>query len=177
VNGAIAVLVSTAFAFAIGAGTHGGVRVAALAIGAVGMLLAVAATARWPRLLPWVLTSFLLGYTVGLLDRPDLDLRAPFVGAGLLLVGELVSAAGDDLPRAPQRRSAPAVLELLGYGLLAVVIADVVLSAAALRPRGSLILEAVGAVTAVGVFVLIRGLTAVPNRRSPRVPSQDGIDR
>ena len=58
----------------------GGVAVVALAVGLAG---------RWSPLVQLALTISIVAYAVSLLDRGEVDQRAPFVAAALLAVGEL----------------------------------------------------------------------------------------
>jgi hypothetical protein len=58
----------------------GAVAVVALAIGLAG---------RWGPLVQLALTISVVAYAVSLLDRGEVDQRAPFVAAALLAVGEL----------------------------------------------------------------------------------------
>jgi hypothetical protein len=58
----------------------GAVAVVALAVGLAG---------RWSPLVQVALTISIVAYAVSLLDRGEVDQRAPFVAAALLAVGEL----------------------------------------------------------------------------------------
>lgn len=127
-----------------------GVRPVVIVIALVAVALTISAAMRWPRLLAWALAFFVVAYSIALADDPRLDLRVPLIGAGLLVVGEL--ASGTQLWRSQ-------MVEVVGLGLLAILIGDVVLAAAALRVHASLILDGIGAVAAIGLFFLLSRLS------------------
>jgi hypothetical protein len=158
VSGTAAVAVSSLLVAAIAPSVDGVARTTALAMGTIAVLLTIATTARWPRLLPWVLVSLVATYTVALVDRPAVDLRVPLIAAGLVVVGELASV----LKAVGGRRWPRAIVGVLGSALVSVLVADVVLVAAALRPRGGLLLLATGGAAAVGLFMLISRLVRRP---------------
>lgn len=61
----------------------------AIAGGAALVALAVGLAGRWDPLLQLALSLAVVAYAVSLLDRGEVDQRAPFVAAALLAVGEL----------------------------------------------------------------------------------------
>lgn len=61
--------------------------------GGVALVLTTVAALGWRRALARALVGFVVEYAIALANRPPLDLRAPLVGAGMLLVGELASLA------------------------------------------------------------------------------------
>lgn len=133
------------------------------------MLAAVMSTiaaSRWPKALAWGLSSCVVGYAVALGGRPELDPSAPLIAAALLVVGEIVgSSHGVALPGAEDRTVRRAV-ETAGLGLAAIAVAAAVLAGAALRLRGSVGSQLVGAGAAVGVFAIIRHVAASKRPRS-----------
>lgn len=134
------------------------VRPAVIVIALVAVALTISAAMRWPRLLAWALASFVIAYSIALEGDPHLDLRVPLIGAGLLVVGELASKTELRSPSTGSRRGSHMV-EVVGLGLLAILIGDVVLAAAVLRVHASLILEGIGAAAAIGVFFLLSRLS------------------
>jgi hypothetical protein len=108
------------------------------------------------RALAWALVAFVVEYGIALADRPRLDVWAPLVGGGLLLIGELASRAvplrGQPMPEGP---ASTHMVEALGYALAAILIGVVVVASAAGQPRGSFLLQGASAAAAVGLFFLI----------------------
>lgn len=138
-------------------------RAATAITGGIGVVLTAVAVLGWRRALAWALVAFVLEYAIALADRPALDLRAPIVGAGLLMVGELASLAQSfDGPSSAQRRTSAQVVETLGSGLGAVVMGALVTATAADRPRAGLLLQIASAAAAVGLLVLMVLLTKRP---------------
>jgi hypothetical protein len=134
------------------------VRPAVTVFALIAVALTISAAMRWPRLLAWALASFVVAYSIALVGDPHLDLRVPLIGAGLLVVGEL--ASGTELrSRSTGSRRGSHLVEVLGLGLMAILIGEVDLAAAVLRVHASLILEGIGGVAAVGVFLLLSRLS------------------
>jgi hypothetical protein len=134
-------------------------RAATAATGVIAVILTVAAALGWRRALAWALVGLVLEYALALADRPELDLRAPLVGAGLLVVGELAGVARSLGARTSAlRRTGSRVGEALAFGLGAVAVGALVLGAAADRPRAGLLVQAASAAAAVGVLLLIMHL-------------------
>jgi hypothetical protein len=134
------------------------VRLAIIVIALIAVVLTISSAMRWPGLLAPALASFGVAYAIALVGDPRLDLHAPLIGAGLLVVGELASGT-DARTSSLEARHRRIVIEVLSLGLVAMLIGDVVLAGAAPRVHGSLILEGIGAVAAVGVFFLLSRLT------------------
>jgi hypothetical protein len=132
-------------------------------IALVAVMLTISAAMRWPWLLVWALASFVVAYSIALAGDPHLDLHVPLIGAGLLVVGELARRTELRSPSTGYRRGSH-VVEVVALGLLAILIGDVVLAAAALRVHESLILEGIGAVAAIGVFFLLSRLSGSTRR-------------
>ena len=136
------------------------------------MLLTSLAAGQWPRLLPWALASLVIEYGITLAGASDVDVRAPFFGLGLLIVGELSSVGRRDLSGRSRDRSRNRVIEVVVVGLAAIFVGVVVITAAALPVRASLVLEAIGAAAAVAVFLLLSRL-AGPRRRGTASGTND----
>jgi hypothetical protein len=148
--------VGLAAAIVLNAPPH--VRPAVIVIALIAVVLTICAAMRWPRLLAWALASFVVAYSIALLGDPHLDLRVPLIGAGLLAVGELASRTGFRSSSTDDRQGSY-MIEVVGFGLVAILIGVVVLAAAVLGVHASLILEGIGAVAAIGVFFLLSRLT------------------
>jgi hypothetical protein len=154
-------------------------RAATAVTGLIAVSLTVAAVLGWRRALAWALVATVLEYALALADRPELDLRAPLVGAGLLVLGELISVTHSlGAPTSAQRGTGSRVGEALAVGLGAVVVGALVIGAAADQPRAGLLFQAASAAAAVGVLLLIarlareraRDAAEAPRESSPRVP-------
>lgn len=105
------------------------------------------------------LVAFVLEYAIALADRSALDLRAPLVGADLLIVGQLASVAPSFRGAEPARRRPGAQFaETLGFGLGAVVIGALVIAVSANQPPADLVVQASSAAAATGVLLLITSL-------------------
>jgi hypothetical protein len=144
------------------AGAEDRIRWAVLLLGGTTLAVMIAAAIRWPRLLPWGLGCLLATYATSLVSRPALDLDVPIFAAAILVVGELMGAAGGGRSSETRPSQFRGGVELLLSAVLASVVADIILVAAALRPRGSLILEAIGGIAAVGAFAMLARLAASP---------------
>jgi hypothetical protein len=134
-------------------------RPAVAVAGGLALALTTAAALGWRRALAWALVAFVVEYALALASRPALDLRAPLVAAGLLVVGELASLApnlGGTEP-APRRVSAQ-VFDALGFGLGAVALGALVLAVATNSPRVGILVQAASAAAAVGLLLLITRL-------------------
>lgn len=143
-------------------------RAATAVTGSIAVVLTVAAVLGWRRALAWALVGFVLEYALALADRPELDLRAPLVAAGLLVVGELASVSRSlGGPTSAQRRTSSLIGEALAFGLGAVAVGALVIAAAADQPRAGLLVQAASAAAAVGVMLLIGRLAKerAPGRR------------
>jgi hypothetical protein len=134
------------------------VRLAVIVIALIAVVLTISSAMRWPGLLAPALASFGVAYAIALVGDPRLDLHAPLIGAGLLVVGEFASAT-DARSSSLEDRHGSMVIEVLSLGLVAILIGAVVVAGAAPRVHGSLILEGIGAVAALGVFLLLSRLT------------------
>jgi hypothetical protein len=142
---------------AVYAVVHGGgpAPLALLAAVAGVALVLVALLALWDDGLVAGPALLLLAYTVSLTDGgPALDWAAPLVGAGLVGVVELGSWSlelRDGAEEASLRRL-PAIALLLVASMAA---GTVVLAMGTVQPAGGPALWAVGALTAIGILILI----------------------
>lgn len=137
--------------------TH--LRASTAVTGGVAVVLTTAAAFGWRRALAWALIGFVVEYAVALADRPAVDIRAPLVAAGLLLVGEFASLAMNLARPTPTGRPMIAqVVEAVGLGLGTVVLGTLVIAVAAVQPRAGLLVQAASAAAAVCILVLITRL-------------------
>jgi hypothetical protein len=125
-------------------------------IGLLGVvLLAVAVVRARAGLVPWALALLGGGYGLALvLVDGDLDARAGFVAAGLLLAGELAYWSVE-ARRWPQEESAAARSRLAGLLVLALAAATIgtlLVAAGAAVPAGTALVQAVGVLGAVGAL-------------------------
>lgn len=123
---------------------------AACAVAALGL-----AIRRW-FVLAWAFALFGAEYAVFLRLRPDaVDVRAPLVAAGLLVVAELgFSAVGPEGGRAERPLVVAEILWICG-GAFATVLAGGVLLVASGSATAGVALEAVGALAAVCAVGLV----------------------
>lgn len=152
------------------------VRLAIIVMALVAVAFTISSAMRWPGLLAPALASFGVAYAVGLIGDPRLDLHAPLIAAGLLVVGEL--AGGTDARSSSlEDRHGRIAIEVLGLGLLAILIGDVVIAGAAPRVHGSLLLEGIAAVAALGMFLLLSRLTKESGGPTERTSESLALDR
>ena len=125
-------------------------------LGLLGVVLLAAAMVR-PRagLVPWSLALLGGGYGLALvLVDGDLDARAGFFAAGLLLAGELAYWSVE-ARRWPHEESAAARSRLAGLVVLALAAATIgtlLVAAGAAVPAGTALVQAVGVLGAVGAL-------------------------
>lgn len=143
-------------------------RLTIIVIASIAVVFTVSSAMRWPGLLGPALTSLGVAYAIVLVGDPRLDLHAPLIGAGLLVVGELASGT-DGRSSSSDDRFGRIVIEVLGCGLVGILIGEVVLAAAVVPVHRSLILEGIGAVAAVGVFFLLSRLTKSGGSKDQRL--------
>jgi hypothetical protein len=127
-------------------------------VGAAGAVLTLAAlVSGWEQLVPWALGVLGGGYAVSLFVRGGGTADgAPLVGAGLLLLGELV--AWSISLRTPMREERPVLLLRLGAIVVAVAaslaVGTMLLALAATNVGGDLAWTAVGTAAAIGAVAL-----------------------
>jgi hypothetical protein len=131
----------------------------AAAVGALGViLLAVALLRPSARLVPWALAGLAGGYALALaLADGDLDARAGFVAAALLLVGELAFWAAD-AGRWPREERAAARARLAGIVILvlaAATLGTLLVAAGAAVPAGTQLVQFVGTIGAIGALLTL----------------------
>lgn len=95
----------------------------AVAGGAALVALAVGLLGRWGPLLQLSLSLAVVGYAVSLLDRGEVDQRAPFVAAALLAVGELAYTSVEPPARRVWPFSLGIVVAAAGIGALLIGVA------------------------------------------------------
>jgi hypothetical protein len=130
-----------------------------LPLGALGVVLLVAALLRpVVALVPWALASLAAAYALALvLADGDLDARAGFVAAGLLLTGEL-ALWSVEARRWPQEESAAARSRLAGLVVLALAAATIgtlLVAAGAAVPADTRGVQLVGVAGAVGALLTL----------------------
>jgi hypothetical protein len=130
-----------------------------IALGAVGLLLLAAALLRpGAVLVPWALASLGGAYALSLvLSDADLDSRAGFVAAGLLLTGELAFWSAE-AARWPSEDSAAARARAAGMLILALATATVgtlLVAAGAAVPSGAQLVQVAGALGAIGAVLAL----------------------
>ena len=125
----------------------GGVALVALAVGLAG---------RWGPLLQLALSIAVGAYAVSLLDRGEVDLRAPFVAAALLAVGELAYTSVEPPARRVWPFSVGMVAAAAGVGALLLGVAG--LGAGEVRDL------ALGVVAAAGALAIVARLAAKASR-------------
>jgi hypothetical protein len=131
-----------------GLAVGGGVAVALFAVGLVGA---------WAPLVQLALSLVVAEYAAYLLERGDVDARAPLVAAALLASGELAYTSIEP----PARRTWPFSLALVAG---AAVVGSLLLGAAG-ASTGGLGALVVGVVAAVGALALVARLAATAVRR------------
>jgi hypothetical protein len=135
------------------------------ALGGVGVLLLAGALLRpAARLVPWALAALAGAYGLALvLADDDLDPRAGFVAAGLLLVGELAlwSVEAGRWPREDRVAARFRLAGVLVLALAAATIGTLLVAAGAAVPAGA---EAVQLVGALGAVIALVTLTLLARR-------------
>lgn len=111
---------------------------------------------RWGPLLQLALSIAVVGYAVSLLDRGEVDQRAPFVAAALLAVGELAYTSVEPPARRVWPFSVGMAAAAAGVGALLLGVAG--LGAGEVRDL------AVGVVAAAGALAIVARLAT----RDPR---------
>lgn len=120
-------------------------------------MLALGLAFRWVPLVQLALSLVVVEYAVYLLERGDVDARAPFVAAGLLACGELAYTSVEP----PARRTWPLSLALVAG---AAAVSALLLGVAGTGPD-SLVALAVGVVAAVAALAVVARLAATAVRR------------
>ena len=96
----------------------------AIAAGVAVVALVAGIAGRWGPLLQLALSVAVGAYAVSLLDRGEVDLRAPFVAAALLAVGELAYTSVEPPARRVWPFSVAMVAAAAGVGALLLGIAE-----------------------------------------------------
>jgi hypothetical protein len=129
---------------------------AAATLGVLGMALLAAGLLRSAAaLVPWALALLGGGYAFALvLADGDLDARAGFVAAGLLLTGELAywSIEARGWPREDSAAARARVAGIVILALAAATVGTLLVAAGAAAPAGVGFVQAVGVLGAVGAL-------------------------
>ena len=133
--------------FRIPLGIVGGAALVALAVGLAG---------RWGPLLQLALSLSVVAYAVSLLDRGEVDQRAPLVAAALLAVGELAYTSVEPPARRVWPFSAGIVAAAAGVGALLLGVAG--LGAGEVRDL------AIGVVAAAAALAIVARLATRGSR-------------
>jgi hypothetical protein len=128
----------------------------AIAGGAALVALAVGLAGRWGPLLQASLSIAVVAYAVSLLDRGEVDQRAPLVAAALLAVGELAYTSVEPPARRVWPFSVGMVAAAAGVGALLLGIAG--LGAGEVRDL------AIGVLAAAGALAIVARLAAKASR-------------
>ena len=128
----------------------------AIAGGAALVALAVGLAGRWGPLLQVSLSIAVVAYAVSLLDRGEVDQRAPFVAAALLAVGELAYTSVEPPARRVWPFSVGMVAAAAGVGALLLGIAG--FGAGEARDL------AIGVLAAAGALAIVARLAAKASR-------------
>ena len=134
-------------------------RPSAAVLGVAGILLLAGALLRpTAALVPWALAALAGGYGLALvLADDDLDPRAGFFAAGLLLVGELAlwSVDARRWPREDRLAARFRLAGLLVLALAAATIGTLLVAAGAAVPAGAQAVQLVGVLGAVGALLTL----------------------
>ena len=132
---------------------------AAAPLGVLGVALLSGALARpVASVLPWALASLAGGYALALVvaDR-DLDARAGFVAAGLLLCGELAfwSVEARHWPREDSDAARARLAAIVILALVAATVGTLLVAAGAVVPAGVELVQVAGALGAVSALLTL----------------------
>jgi len=119
----------------------GSARLPFVVLAALGVPLTLIACAGRPAAAMWAVVALGAGYAGSLLGRGEIDPRAPLVGAGLLVLSELIHWSLRARSSAPpgwtdQRR----LVDLVFFGLGSAVIGAIVVAGGSVRIRGGVAL-------------------------------------
>jgi hypothetical protein len=128
-------------------------------LGVLGVAVLAGALLRpLPSLVAWALALLGGAYALALvLADGDLDARAGFVAAGLLLVGELAlwSAEGRRWPREDSAAARARLAGILILALASATVGTLLVAAGAAVPAGVELVQVAGAVGAVGALLTL----------------------
>lgn len=126
-----------------------------------GIALVAGVAGRWAILVQTALSLLVVEYAGFLLERGDVDARAPLYAAGLLVAGELGYAALE--PPATRRAFARGAVLLAGVAAAGAALGTLLLAAAA-ASGGSLTEEIVGFAAATATIALVARLAWTARR-------------
>ena len=137
-----------------------------VAVAAAGIPSTLIACTGRPAAATWAIVVLGAGYAGSLVGRTGVDARAPLIGAGLFVLGELIQWSVGARSSAPSGRSDQRrILDLALFALGAAVIGATVLAAGSVGLRGGLELAIVGVVAAIAILgvVLFAARRAAPS--------------
>jgi hypothetical protein len=141
------------------------------ALAALGVPLTLAACGGRPAAASWAVVALGAGYAGSLIGRDGIDARAPLVGAGLLVVSELIDwslrTRSSTSPGWADRRR---LVELGMFGLGSAAIGAIVVAAGSVRISGGVAFAIIGVLASIAILGVIV-LTARRGSGSRSVPS------
>ena len=155
VTTAVAVAVAAVIALAPATAANGG-QLTFVAVAVLGVPLTLIACAGRPAASSWAVVALGAGYAGSLLGRGGIDPRAPLIGAGLLVLSELIHWSLRARSFAPpgwtdERR----LVDLAMVGLGSAAIGAIVVAAASVSIRGGVALAVVGVLVSIGILGVI----------------------
>jgi hypothetical protein len=127
-----------------------------VAVATVGVPLTVIACAGRSVAATWAVAALGAGYAGSLLGPGAVDGRAPLVGAGLLVLSELIyRASGARSASPPGRSDQRGLVDLAIFGLAAAAIGAIVLAAGSVGIRGGVALAVIGVVSSIAILAVI----------------------
>jgi hypothetical protein len=151
--GAVAV---AAFISLAPATAGGGGRLAFVALAALGVPLTLIACTGRPAAAPWAVVALGAGYAVSLLGRGGVDPRAPIIGAGLLVLSELIHwslRARSSAP--PGWTDQRGLVDLALFGLGSVTLGAIVVAAGSVSIRDGVTVAVVGVLASIAILGVI----------------------
>jgi hypothetical protein len=143
---------------AVVAGYSAALDPAALPLAALAGIALAVALLRAAAIVPWALALLAGAYAFALVrSDADLDARAGFVAAGLLLAGELAfwSAEARAWPREDSAAARARLAGIVVLTLAAATLGTLLAAAGAAVPAGARLLQLAGALGAVGVLLAL----------------------
>ena len=127
-----------------------------VAVAAAGIPLTVIACTGRRAAAAWAVVALATGYAGSLVGRSGVDARAPLIGAGLLLLTELIQWSVGARSSAPSGRSDQRrIVDLALFALGSAVIGAILLAAGSVGIRGGVVLAVIGVVASLAILGLI----------------------
>jgi hypothetical protein len=127
-----------------------------VAVAAIGVPLTVIACAGRSAAATWAVAALGAGYVGSRLGPGAVDPRAALVGAGLLVLSELIHLSLGARSAAPPGRSDQrSLIDLAMFGLAAAAIGAIVLAATSVGIRGGVTLAVIGVVSSIAILAVI----------------------